>query len=183
MNTKEKIKDKALELFNKKGVKNVTLREVAKELHKSYGNITYHYKTKSDLVLDLYKDMVEETSGIIQSFDFKNLFLGILSAPKKTFLISLKFLFFYVDYVEIRRNYKNIYLKAETDNNLRKQHFLKILTLLQEQGILRKELTHDDLNYLMELNLQLTIIMQPMEFRLVLMLLSKKQRIERSLMI
>ena len=152
MKTREKIKSTATNLFNQKGVKNVTLREVAKSLDKSYGNITYHFKTKNHLLLELFDEMVAETSEIMKSITSQNLFHGILDAPKTTFKISMKYLFFYVDFVEIRRSYKDIYLKAEAGNAFRKKNYLKILQLLQTQKILRKELTKDDLNYLMDLS-------------------------------
>ena len=72
MKTKEKIKNTARELFNSKGFKNVTLREVAKELSISYGNITYHFKTKKQLIFCLYEDMLKETEEIIKTFDYNN---------------------------------------------------------------------------------------------------------------
>ncbi|MFK7772957.1 MAG: TetR/AcrR family transcriptional regulator [Saprospiraceae bacterium] len=152
MKTKKKIKITATELFNQKGVKNVTLREVAKALDKSYGNITYHFKTKNHLILELYDDMITETNEIMKSFNPQNLFHGILDAPKTTFKISMKYLFFYVDYVEIRRSYQAVFSKAEESNAFRKKRYLKILQTLQAQKILRKELTQDDLNYLMDLS-------------------------------
>jgi len=152
MKTKDKIKTKATELFNKKGFTNVTLREVAKALNISYGNVTYHYKTKNELILALYEDMLAETKAILESFNPENLFLGLLEAPKQTFKISIKYLFFYVDYVEVRRQYKDLYLRVEKDNALRKTQYLSILQLLQNQGILREDLTLEDLNYLMDLS-------------------------------
>ncbi len=152
MKTKEKIKYKALALFNQKGFKNVTLREIASALEKSYGNITYHYKSKEDLIMELYKDMVIDTSEIMTSFRPDNLFHGILNAPQKAFEISMKYLFFYVDYVEIKRSFKQIYLKVEESNAIRKQHYMVILEQLQAQEILRAELTPNDLNYLMDLS-------------------------------
>ncbi len=152
MGTRERIKRKATDLFNQKGVKNVTLREVATVLEKSYGNVTYYYKTKNDLILELFEDMTIETTEIMKSFQFQNLLHGILDAPQKTFDISMKYLFFYVDYVEIRRSYKAVYLKAEENNAFRKKNFMKVLEQLQIQGILREELTADDLNYLMDLS-------------------------------
>lgn len=152
MKTKDKIKEKATELFNVKGVKNVTLREVAQALDKSYGNITYHFKTKAHLILDLYEDMLGETNDIMRDFDLGNVFLGILEAPKKTFKISMKYLFFYVDYVEIRRTYEDIYARVEKDNTFRKTSYLQLLIGLQTQGILREELTPKDLDYLMDLS-------------------------------
>lgn len=152
MKTKEKIKHKALVLFNQKGFKNVTLRAIASALGKSYGNITYHYKSKEDLIMELYKDMILETSEIMSSFESNNLFHGILDVPKKTFAISMKYLFFYVDYVEVKRSYQKIYLEVEDGNAMRKQYYMELLKELQGQEILRRELTPKDLDYLMDLS-------------------------------
>ncbi len=152
MKTRDKIKIRATDLFNKRGFKNVTLREVAKDLGISYGNVTYHFKTKNHLILDLYEDMRTETENILKEFDFEDLFLSILQAPKVTFKISIKYLFFYVDYVEIRRNHTVLFSKVEKDNEHRKKAYLQILRALQVQGVLRKELNVNDLDYLMDLS-------------------------------
>jgi len=57
MKTNEKIVDKALTLFNKKGVDQVSSLEISQSLNISYGNLTYHYKKKDDIVLALYAQM------------------------------------------------------------------------------------------------------------------------------
>ncbi|WP_298903475.1 TetR/AcrR family transcriptional regulator [uncultured Psychroserpens sp.] len=152
MKTKDRIKNISRELFNIKGFKNVTLREVATELSISYGNVTYHFETKNQLILSLYEDMLKETVEIIKTFDFGNLLKSILDAPKITFEISLKYLFFYVDFIEIKRSYSALSLKIEQDNNARKNGYLNILKQLQVQNLLRKELTDNDLDYLMDLS-------------------------------
>ena len=152
MKTSEKIKHTARELFNSNGFKNVTLREVAKTLSISYGNVTYHFKTKHQLILELYEDMLLETSDILKTFDFKNLLKGIVEAPKITFEISMKYLFFYVDFKEIKRSYAGISERIDQDNAKRKKGYLHILQQLQIQGILRKDLDEMDLDYLMELS-------------------------------
>lgn len=152
MKTKDKIKVKATELFNKKGFRNVTLREVAKELDISYGNVTYHFKTKKEVIMFLYKDMLTETKQILQAFDMSNLFKGILFAPNLTFKISMKYLFFYVDFVEIKRHYQDLAKQIEIDNEKRKTSYLLLLNQLQKQEILRNDLTQPDLDYLMNLS-------------------------------
>ncbi len=152
MKTKNKIKQKSKELFNKKGFKNVTLREVAEELSISYGNVTYHFKTKELLIISLYEDMLEETVEILKAFDFNHLFESILDAPKITFEISMKYLFFYIDFVEIRRSYPSLSTRLEHDNNSRKKGYLHVLKQLQVKGLLREELNDNDLDYLMNLS-------------------------------
>lgn len=152
MRTKDKIKIKATELFNNKGFKNVTLREVAKELDISYGNVTYHFKTKKEVIELLYEDMLAETKQILQTFDMNNLFKGILEAPKLTFQISMKYLFFYVDFIEVKRSYVELASRIEKDNEERKSGYLLLLNQLQKEGVLREELTQSDLDYLMNLS-------------------------------
>ena len=71
MKTKDKIKIKATELFNNKGFKNVTLREVAKALGISYGNVTYHFKTKKEVIKD--EDGFEEESETLTIVALKEL--------------------------------------------------------------------------------------------------------------
>jgi len=152
MKTKEKIKNRSRALFNSKGFKNVTLREVAKELSISYGNVTYHFKTKYQLILSLYEDMLRETEEILQTLDFDHLLFGMLDAPNITFEISKKYLFLYVDFIEIKRSYLDLSERLERDNNSRKQQYLLLLQQLRTQGILREDLTDSDLDYLMDLS-------------------------------
>lgn len=152
MKTKERILNTARVLFNEQGFRNVTLRAVAKELSISYGNATYHFKTKSQLISRLYEDMLFETSEILKTISYDNLFKGILDAPRVSFGISMKYLFFYVDFVEIKRSYSEIASRVDQDNQKRKANYLHVLKQLQVEDILRKDLTEKDLYYLMDLS-------------------------------
>lgn len=152
MKTKEKIKQVALALFNTKGFKNVTLREIAKTLAISYGNVTYHFENKHRLILSLYEDMLTETEAIFSTLNEKDLLTSLLQAPKHSFDISIKFLFFYVDFVEIKRTYTDISSRLEQDNTARKTAYLSLLQTLQADEFLRLDLTDQDLDYLMELS-------------------------------
>ena len=55
---KEKILAKALALFNKKGVLEVTVRDIAKEVGISSGNLTYHFPTKNDILSTLMDSLL-----------------------------------------------------------------------------------------------------------------------------
>ena len=153
MKTKELIKEKGRELFNRQGVMFITLRDVAKGLEKSYGNITYHYPNKESLISDLYTDMVADLqktgSALLQGPpDLKKL----LEAPVYTFEISLKYLFLLKDYVDILRNNPGVAKASREINALRKQLYLGLLQSLQKQGMLQAGLLDEDLDYLTELS-------------------------------
>lgn len=153
MKTKEWIKQEGRQLFNTKGLRNVTLRDVAAAMGKSYGNITYHYATKADLIRVLFADMLEELdqiSGQVQTPQ-PNILLVTLGAPGHTFDLSLKYLFLFMDHVEIQRNYPEIAEQMFEANRVRKQAFSGLFQLLIQQGYLRPELGDPEtLDYLMD---------------------------------
>ena len=154
MNTKDQIKSAALNLFNKKGIRNVTLREVADHLERSYGNITYHFKNKGLLITAIYLGMLEELEaiGVAIRQDNSSLLTSLLKAPQFTFDLSLKYLFLYVDFVEIYRSYPDLAQLINQQNEKRKKIWLKTLQQLQKEQLLRPDLDDSDLDYLMELS-------------------------------
>lgn len=153
LNTSQKIKATAKDLFNQKGIPSVTLREVAKAMNKSYGNITYHFPTKEKLIEELYQDFRSEMQQISQAFfEEKNLFLSILKAPFYTFDISLSYLFFFKDYIFLIREYEELAKKINQENEQRKAILKSILMQLVENEIFRTELEEKDILYLMELS-------------------------------
>lgn len=58
MDTKEKIRTEAKELFNQLGYQDVKMRTISDALGISVGNLTYHYKKKIDLVVDIMNHLI-----------------------------------------------------------------------------------------------------------------------------
>lgn len=57
---KQDILEAALELYNKKGLENVTMRDIAKKISISSGNLTYHFPMRNDIVLALMNRLLAE---------------------------------------------------------------------------------------------------------------------------
>ncbi len=153
MGTKEAIKSAACTLFNTQGLSAVTLRDVAQAMNRSYGNITYHFAAKEALVEAIYVDMATALGQVTASFATdQGLLESILEAPRRTFAISLRYLFLYRDYLEIIRSYPNLAEIIRHSNAERKAGLQSILLHLQQAGWLRPELNAADINYLMELS-------------------------------
>jgi len=98
--TQLKIVKTAIQLFNKNGVANVRVQDIAIATNISPGNLTYHYKTKKDLmvtVLDYMKRLQKEM------FPYQY----VIEAPNwielvQTYLrFQIQFRFFYRDILEI----------------------------------------------------------------------------------
>jgi AcrR family transcriptional regulator len=151
MKIKAQILEAARELFNQQGLMNVTLREIAQNLNRAYGNITYHFANKETLVEDLYHQYHEKLQSLNSTFpQNENLLATLLHAPRHTYALSCQYTFFFVDYVELQRHFPVLSAQIHHDNQQRKAHFLQLLQLLQMQGYLREDQTTEDLHFLME---------------------------------
>lgn len=53
-NIREEIRNTARALFNARGYREVSMRDIADALHISVGNLTYHYKKKEDLIESVF---------------------------------------------------------------------------------------------------------------------------------
>jgi len=65
MDTRKKILDKALEMFNERGIEYVGLRELASILDIRVSNITYYFPTKDDLVYALSLELSKKNAEVI----------------------------------------------------------------------------------------------------------------------
>lgn len=168
MKTRQQIKEKSLELFNTNGVMHVTLRRVAEELNRSYGNITYYYSTKEKLVTEHYRDMISQLAEIGGRFLNENTRLeDLLTAPGATFDLSMEYVFLWKDYLEILRSYPDLRAEVEANNQKRMMYYLSVLKRLQDEGYLRNDLDDDDIHFLMEasgaLRIQFFYLLKPGE--------------------
>lgn len=65
--TKDKIVEKALNLYNIHGIEYVGVRELAKELEMKGGNITYYFPTKADLIAEIQIRLSNSNSELFAS--------------------------------------------------------------------------------------------------------------------
>ncbi|UTW61542.1 TetR/AcrR family transcriptional regulator [bacterium SCSIO 12741] len=152
MKTKALIKDQSRLLFNRHGVMNITLRDVAKENKKSYGNVTYHYPTKEDVIMELHQDMNAELTALQKPTSQEDLLVYFLTLPSISYAITLKYLFFSIDFIEIKRNFQKVYAEAMKAAETRKESWLQLLNKLNEQGHFKEEMSDEDLHYIMYLS-------------------------------
>lgn len=68
MGTKDKILEKSVELFNSQGVNSVGVREIARALEISPGNMSYHFPKKEDIILALMEKMSEGNSQCFAAY-------------------------------------------------------------------------------------------------------------------
>lgn len=139
-NTKTRILQTALRLFNDLGLAKVTLRTIAKEMGISQGNLTYHYKKREDILVALYYELVAKMDVIIADME------GTPPSLSAFFLLSKQMMqqffdyrFFMLDFVQIMREHAVIHEHYKQLSSLRQQQFLGMFQLWIAEGLIRPE--------------------------------------------
>ncbi|WP_149831163.1 TetR/AcrR family transcriptional regulator [Streptomyces tailanensis] len=65
-NTRQRIQDVALELFAEQGYEKTSLREIAERLGVTKAALYYHFKTKEDILVSLFRDLQRPIDELIE---------------------------------------------------------------------------------------------------------------------
>jgi len=138
MNTRDKILDQSLKMFNERGIEYVGLRELAAVLDIRVGNISYYFPTKDDLVYELSQELSKSNAILLrvrESLAMKE-FLEILH---RVFLNHVRFRCLLLSVVHIMQQNKHLaaaYKKTQSRRNSTLQSNLKVL---EKEGYLKIE--------------------------------------------
>ena len=168
MKTREKILLQALDLFNQKGVDQVSVLEISQTMGISYGNLTYHFKKKDDLVQALYVQMQHELDAainhLVQRIFEETYYLKLVN---ELLQVTWKYRFLYLSINSLMNQYPFIregeksysatrnkilnrgkkylidegYLKPESDNHY--ELLIRNLNMILYAWIVDAELFHD----------------------------------------
>ena len=143
--TRGKILDKALEMFNERGIEYVGLRELAAILDIRVSNITYYFPTKDDLVFALSAELARKNSEVIIMVEDITM-LEFLQMLKKVFYNHVEFRALLLSFVHtmkqnplIKEAYKKTQVKRASAITLN-------LQVLKSAGYIQSE--EEDLEYL-----------------------------------
>lgn len=119
MNTEEKIRTKALELFNREGIEYVGMRELAATLNIRVSNITYYFPTKDDLVNRLSLDLNQLNSKILlaENADTPENFIGMIRQVFHHHQQYRCLMISFVHLMEQNRKIASRYRKTQKDRN------------------------------------------------------------------
>jgi AcrR family transcriptional regulator len=134
MKTRERILHKSLELFNDLGEPNVTTLLISDELDISPGNLYYHFKSKTDILTNLFEWYEHEMGSLLEVPD------TLMDIEDQWFFLHLifeniaKYRFIYKDIVHVLKRHENIKSRFHKIIKKKKKATLKILQSLQQQG-------------------------------------------------
>jgi AcrR family transcriptional regulator len=144
MKTSEKIKCQALRLFNEKGVDHVSSLEISQALNISYGNLTYHYKKKDDIVLALYIEMQAELNiainHLVQCLFEETFYLKLVN---EIFDVIWKYRFIYLNINSLMSQFAFIQKSEKTYSNTRVKILNRAKKYLIQEGYLAPEVNNN----------------------------------------
>ena len=125
MKTKDKIIETALRLFNEEGEPNVTTNHIADEMDISPGNLYYHYRSKDDIIWQIFLNYEKKINQVLTLKDVN--------------YTSMEDMWFYLHMVfeviaEYRFLYRNL-IQLMNRIEFLKRHFRHILALKSQTAL------------------------------------------------
>ena len=135
MDTRKKILDKALEMFNERGIEYVGLRELASILDIRVSNITYYFPTKDDLVYALSLELGKKNAEVI--VERENLTMpAFLEMLHQVFQNHIKFRCLLLSVVHLMKQNKHMAAAYKNTQKVRNSTIKFNLQVLERAGYL-----------------------------------------------
>ncbi|MBE0484848.1 TetR/AcrR family transcriptional regulator [Marinobacter sp.] len=151
--TRDRILGTSLQLFNSLGEPNVTTLLISDELDISPGNLYYHFKSKSDIVDELFESYEAELLDLLAvpedaeiSLDQFSFFLHLL------FEAVARYRFMYQDLVNVLSRHSQLQVRFRRLLKKKKTAFMVLCESFRHQGLMA--ISEDELRSLCE---QLTL--------------------------
>ncbi|MGO1749838.1 MAG: TetR/AcrR family transcriptional regulator [Marinobacter sp.] len=135
--TRDRILNTSLLLFNSKGEPNVTTLLISDELDISPGNLYYHFKSKGDIVEELFTafeaemlDLLAVPEDVDISLDQQSFFLHLL------FEAVARYRFLYQDLVNVLSRYERLQIRFKRVLQKKTAAFRSICESLRRQNMM-----------------------------------------------
>lgn len=139
MNTREAIVEKALELFNEKGIEYTGMRELAGLLHIRVSNITYYFPTKDELVLEIANNLRLLNTQAFEGAGLHGI-SGFLAMYRQIFFNQYRYRCLFLSFVHLVTQNHIMAKDYHTVEGKRKKQITNHIHRLIENGHLQKKL-------------------------------------------
>lgn len=139
-NTKQRILQKARELFNQEGVSSITLHKISLALGISQGNLNYHFRKKADILSALYYELVESMNQQFEAMAQPTSVLSFLyQSSGKSMAVLYEYRFLLRDLYRILKDQPELKAHYGQLQAIRKTQMLTTFQTLISQGVMRPE--------------------------------------------
>lgn len=142
IDTREKILRTAHDLFNERGVEQVTVRHIAAACGISHGNLCYHFANTDIIVEHLYRQLVRDMDALmheaLQSSELSVAFMARYS--KLGFETLYRYRFLMIDFVGLMRRIPTMRADYQRLRTQRQMQFRLMFDALVAAGLLKPEI-------------------------------------------
>lgn len=139
--TRELILDRALDLFNRRGLEGVGMRELARELELSPGNLTYHFPKKEDILVALSARLSDLNSQTLRASPPPADIKQFLEMFRVIFRNHYRYRCLVLSLVHLNEHYPMMAERYRATQAVRGEFFQEILSHLRAAGYLKPEVT------------------------------------------
>ena len=134
-------------MFNRRGIEAVGVRELARDLGISVGNLSYYYPKKEDILVELSKQMSRSNDRLMEEFYKSDYSVeAFLALYRKVFENQLAYRCIQLQGVNILYQYPDLHkLYSERFGPNRYRRLFDLLKSMREKGELPKQLPDEDL--------------------------------------
>ncbi len=140
MKTKDRIITTALKLFNEEGEANVTTNHIADEMDISPGNLYYHYRSKDDIIWQIFLNYEKKIRSVLEQKDLNYASMeDMWNYLHAVFDVISEYRFLYRNLIQLmnridflKRHFRHILA-------LKSQTALSIMSRLADDGLLNAD--------------------------------------------
>lgn len=137
--TKQRILDAALQLFNEAGFVNVRLHQIAERGNMSVGNMAYHFPNKEEILQGIYSQIRAAQEKLLSDISLSPIFENFDYFIRETFLLQRKHIFFYLDLLEVMRGSEVIKNNIRQHSQWQQMQFELLLHFNQARGAIQED--------------------------------------------
>jgi AcrR family transcriptional regulator len=116
MDTKQRIIEASVKLFNESGIASVRLQQIADEIDISVGNLAYHFRNKEAIVKAVHESVVSEMAAILSEYRIYPNLIDFDSQLNKYYQFLNRYPFYFLDLIEIERAYPELNVQSQQFN-------------------------------------------------------------------
>jgi AcrR family transcriptional regulator len=148
LDLKQRIVDRALELFNEHGIERVGMRELARDLELAPGNLTYHFARKEDVVAAIAARFGADNSAILEPRTRSLSFAQFFELLRPVFNNQYRYRCLTLNLVNLLDDYPALATRYRANQKLRRDQLQRQLQQLQAAACLRADLTQRERDWL-----------------------------------
>ncbi len=154
MKTRDRILDKAQELFNKNGIGKVSVRSICEELKISVGNFTYYFPDKHKIVIELYHKMLSEMEAVKDKVSATSeSIVYLLEYHRLVFRIQNRYKFAFLNTFELVNQSHEIKQAHSAHVQKEKRRMKRLLKSYSKNGVIKQGTNLPFIENLININL------------------------------